>query len=490
MCKFFKTLLSLAVILVITASMFTVGVSAANDTIISFSKSKVNVGDNVSVTVTVSESKIYSVDISVSYDEKVLKYVSGASEGGGGEVKIVEALSGENKKSFVINFKAAKAGSCVISARGSVGAGIPSTDINLTGASATMTVNDVSLSANANLQSLTVSSGNLSPRFSSSKTSYSVDVKKSVTSCKIYATTADPDAKVSVSGSSTLKIGANKRTVTVTAPSGAQKVYTVVINRSNVDEQTSSVESTTSAIEEEDPLDVIIDGVSYKVISNIKKIEIPKGFKVSKRLFNGVDVTVAVDDESIYELFYLTSADGETVASYQYDEESNAFQRVYVISQGDKQYIVSQIPEGFAIPEGYYETNANIQDMVIKCYASTDIADMYYIYCYYNGKSSMYRYDTIEDVLQRSPEFRLVTAENKLENKTSNSFIARFESLSTNAKTVVVCLAIGLIGILVMIILLICKLVISLRNKNNNEDDDNFDAVKLNENFEIVSDDK
>jgi len=81
MCKFFKTLLSLAVILVITASMFTVGVSAANDTIISFSKSKVNVGDNVSVTVTVSESKIYSVDISVSYDEKVLKYVSGASEG-------------------------------------------------------------------------------------------------------------------------------------------------------------------------------------------------------------------------------------------------------------------------------------------------------------------------------------------------------------------------------------------------------------------------
>jgi len=491
MNKILKTLLSLAVMIVIIATMFTFSASAAGDTVISFSTKNVNVGDTVSVTVTVSEKKMYGANISIQYDEKILKYVSGA-EGGGGEVRIVKELSGESKKSFTVTFKAAKAGSCVISASGSVGAGIPSTDVNIAGASATMTVKDVTLSANANLKSLSVSAGSISPRFSQSKTYYTVNVKKSVTSCKIYAETADSDAKVSVSGNSTLKIGENKRTVTVTAPSGAQKVYTVVINRSDIDEETvSSAESTTSESEEENPLDVVIDGMPYKVISNIKKIDLPKGFKVAKRLFNGKDVTVAVDGENIYELFYLKPANGENVVAYQYNEDENSFERVFIIQQGEKQYIMANLPEGYAIPEGYYETNANIQDMAVKCYASADIADMYYVYCYYGGKSGMYRYDSIEDVLQRSPELHLVKAGAKTDKKSqSGNILSRFNALSTNGKTVIVCLVLGFLGIIALIVLLIIKFFRSGKPKNSDDEDEQFNAIKLNENFEIVSDNK
>lgn len=501
MKKIFKIFTTVLIILAISVSVFAVPTFAASNTVIGFSKNQVTVGDTVTVSVTASVNSMYSTDISVSYDESVLTYVSGASSGGAGLVQIVEALSGENKKTFTLTFKAKKAGSCTISASGSVGAGVPADDVGLSGAAATMTVKDVTLSSNANLKSLSVSAGSLSPRFSKSTTSYTVNVKKTVTDCKIYATTADEDAKVSVSGSSTLKIGANKRVITVTAPSGTQKQYTVTINRSDVDEPTesSSTSSTSSEPEEENPLETIIDGVSYQVVADISKASLPTGFNVGKKLYNGEDVSVAVDEEKNYEIYYLKTATGNELVPYTYDEEANAFEKVQIITQGENKYIVAEIPEDYTVPSSYYSTNGTIGDINTKCYVSTsaELADMYYVYCFFNGKYGMYRYDTVEEVLQRSPEFNLVTAgSDAVDAVTSgeegNGFADRFASLSTNAKTIVVCLAVAFLGVIVLIVLLIVKFTKgrSYEDFDEEEDDDDFDNIKFNDNFEIISDEE
>lgn len=488
MKKTAKIFISLLVTAVIFVSGLMIPASAAGNTVISFSKSSVTVGDTVTVTVSVSVSAIYSTEITVNYDENVLSYVSGASDGGAGVLRIVEAYSGENKITVPLTFKAAKAGSAKISVSGKVGAGIPAEDVGLSGASATMTVKDVSLSSNANLKSLSVSSGSLSPRFSASTTSYTVEVKKSVTNCSIYATAAESGAKVSVSGSSALQIGANKRTVTVTAPSGAQKVYTITINRSNVDEPVSSEVSDGDT----NPLETIIGGISYEVMADISGADLPNGFSVTKKLYNGQDISVATDKEKNYELFYLKSSTGTEYIPYTYDEQANVFQRVLIIIQGENRYIVSDIPEGFTVPEGFYLTDAVINDLEMKCYASDDekLADMYYLYCYFDGKYGMYRYDNVEKVLQRNPEFELLgtgVAETIAAGGVGN-FLNRFKSLSTNAKTIVVCLILVCIGIVAMIVLLIVKFV-SSRNHGDydmKEDTGDFDSIRFNDDFEIT----
>lgn len=489
MKRVLKIFTSAVVILAVCFSVFAMNTFAASNTTLAFSKSSVTVGDSVSVSVTLSVPNMYATDLRINYDNNILTYVSGASSGGAGIVNIVEALSGESQKTFTVEFKAAQAGSCTVSVTGSVGyqetTDAMAEEVAIDGASATLSVNDVTLSSNANLKSLRLSAGSLSPRFSASTTSYTANVQKSVTDCKIYATTADPDAKVAISGSSALNIGANQRTITVTAPSGAQKVYTVTINRSDVDE----VEEKTEA---EKALETIIDGATYSVVADISAAKLPTGFNVAKKLYNGQDISIATDDNKTYEIYYLKSATGDELIPYTFDETANTFKKLQIITQGENSYIVAEVPSDYVIPEGYFATNETIAGMDIKCYASTtpELSDMYYIYCFFDGKFAMYRYDNVEKVLQRSPEFKLAIAE-KTDTQVDDSdgFFARFNKLSGNAKTIVVCLCVAFLGVIALIVLLIIKFV---RGRNYEdydmyEDDEDFDSIEFNENFEIVS---
>ncbi len=88
------------------------------------------------------------------------------------------------------------------------------------------------LSTNADLTALSLSSGTLSPAFSPSTIAYSASVDNSVSSVTVNKT-ASPGANAVVSGGSSLAVGANTVTVDVTsADSSVTKTYTVTVNRS------------------------------------------------------------------------------------------------------------------------------------------------------------------------------------------------------------------------------------------------------------------
>lgn len=92
----------------------------------------------------------------------------------------------------------------------------------------------VSLSSNANLSSITVSDGSLSPSFSSSETSYFVNVGKDVSSITVNATAEDSKANVNITPSSPVALEAGKTkliTIKVTAEDGTPKDYTVSVRR-------------------------------------------------------------------------------------------------------------------------------------------------------------------------------------------------------------------------------------------------------------------
>lgn len=103
------------------------------------------------------------------------------------------------------------------------------------------------LSANANLASLSCANAELSPTFSAGTTQYSVTVPYDVTSLRLSAAAEDGSAKVSTSGND-LSVGANTVTITVTAPSGAVKRYTISVIRQPDPNYTASTDAALSAL--------------------------------------------------------------------------------------------------------------------------------------------------------------------------------------------------------------------------------------------------
>ncbi|GHT24281.1 hypothetical protein AGMMS4957_17050 [Bacteroidia bacterium] len=99
----------------------------------------------------------------------------------------------------------------------------------------TVTVNRAAptLSNNANLSSLTVNQGTLSPNFNSGTIAYTVSVGNAVTSITLTATKAHAAASVSGDGAKSLNVGANTFPVVVTAEDGTTKTYTVTVNRAS-----------------------------------------------------------------------------------------------------------------------------------------------------------------------------------------------------------------------------------------------------------------
>lgn len=447
--------------------------SAAASTIIAFNKNNPKVGDSVTVTVTVTGSEaMYSAEYTVTYDPDILEFESGTSaSGGAGSVKVAPAVSGEKKQSCTLTFTTIAAGSSVIKVNGVAYYMDSDDDI---GAQATMKVSDASKSDNANLKSLSLSNGKLSPSFSASRTSYTATVANSVTQCRVYATASDSGAKVSVSGDSALKVGKNTRTVTVTAPSGAQKTYTITITRlaENEEPTDSSDTSGTESTEEPtgNPLETTVDGGTFTVATDIAGVTLPKGFSVSSADYNGEQVATASDSGGNFVIYYLCPADSDELVPYVMNESGTAFERLKYADFGGNIYIFTDFPEDMSAPEEYYETTAQIGDFDMPAYASTEdgYSDFYYLYGFFDGGFRVYRYDSAENMLQRYPEFKLTSSSAETELAPDAGIAERFGSLSSNAKVIVIGLIIAVIGAAALAVLLIVKLI---RSRNTLPDD-------------------
>ncbi|MDH4303160.1 MAG: cadherin-like beta sandwich domain-containing protein, partial [Nitrospira sp.] len=95
------------------------------------------------------------------------------------------------------------------------------------------------LSSDNNLNTLTVTSGLLSPAFTSDHLAYTVDVATDITSVTVTATKSDPDAVISGTltneGAAPIQLdgpGTQKTvSITVTAPNHTSKTYRITINR-------------------------------------------------------------------------------------------------------------------------------------------------------------------------------------------------------------------------------------------------------------------
>lgn len=194
------------------------------------------------------------------------------------------------------------------------------------------------VSSNANLSSMSVSAGSLSPSFSPSVTSYTVNVGSDVSVCTISAKAQDSKATISVSGSKNLKTGKNVRSVTVTAENGSTKTYTITIYKA---------EGTTGGNDKEDPdlpdeqpetpeeINVTVGGKEYVLDENISENNIPEGFTITSAMYGQQEIPVIKDSQLKYTFALLK--DGETGDSkwFFFNEENDTFSSSVEISSED-----------------------------------------------------------------------------------------------------------------------------------------------------------
>lgn len=485
-----KKILSIIITFIICASVFILPASAAG-TVIAFSQNTIVIGDKVVVTVTIDAGEsIYAIGFKLNYDAEKLNYDGGNAAG---VIKVVESPSGESKFTKQFTFTSIAVGGAAVKVDECQYAGEDLVEKDISGASATLTIKDVALSNNANLSSLTLSTGTLSPAFNASRTNYTVSVPYEAANITLYAKTADTNAKVAISSNPTnLNVGANTIKVTVTAQNGSQKIYTVVVTR-----REQGVENPPDVPPvQENPYETVISGKSYEIVTNIPEAAYLKGFELSSSEYNGKQVPVLRDKNNVFTVYYLREVGSTEIAPYTKNEELDTFEALKYMTFNDSLYIFTEFENGITMPSNYYSTYTNIGDFSVKVYldSNSKMSDFAYVYCYAFGDFGIYRYDSKEGTIQRYPEIRPVDAPvvNDDTPKT-DSIVTRFSTLTTNAKILLIGMLIASICVAVLIVFLIIMIVRKIKDKKSRiigSDDYDFEDVTIVGDDDIFSNSK
>lgn len=467
MKKTFRNIISLGIIVLLLLGMATFSISAAS-TSISLSTSSVTVGSKLSVTVSLNAGEeIVGATMFLSYNPEILEWINtgGDFEGGAGLIKIfLDPESGATKDSKVLNFNTIKPGTSYITLKDCIYVRNDFTEHPVDGSTANVTVKDATKSGDANLKSLRLTAGTLSPAFSKDVTSYTATIPYSVTECKVYARTSDSSAQVGIEGSAEMKVGENTRTVVVTAPNGNQKRYKIVITRLAEGESMEGVENPA-----ENSNKVQISGTNYEILSDLSEITVPKGFLIANAEYNGVNVATLEDENGKYLIYYLKNTEDNKIEPFILDENTKSFKKLPYITVGNDFYIVEEVDDTKGTPLGTQISSVNINGDFVSGFIpeNDNMVGFYYITCYINGVSGFYRYDSEMGTLQR--ELGLVFGENTMSfdvEENSGNFFERFANLNTAAKFVVIGVALIAIVIIALVVTVILQAIKSRKRDN------------------------
>ena len=419
MKRFISALCAVLLMLSLLApAAFAAGSASA---ILALSSSSVTLGDKVKVTVKYTATEgIGSWNFQLKYDKSALQYVSGADGGGAGVLRFVSSRDETDVKTVTqtVTFKTLKVGSTTVSTatleivsassiskmtasdasaviriKAQPDDTTKSTTKNTTttksssGTTAKTTEGTTAAVAasNADLSSLKVSPGTLSPAFSPSKTAYTVSVDYSTTSLVVSAETTNPKAVKTLS-STELQVGENSISVTVTAPSGKQKIYKITVTRG---------ESPLSALQ------ITVGAVTYTPV--YEDLKSPgKGFSETTISYNGQVIPAYKAPGGLYTLVCLLSPSGEKTW-FMFDAASSAFTMYTTVSTKAVSYVILDVAAGTTAPAGYTLKNTTVGGHEVTAFVSDDGDNKTIIVSAMtsDGTKNLYFYDTEDGTLMK-----------------------------------------------------------------------------------------
>lgn len=402
-----KKLLSVFLCLLLTALTVcgALPVAAAGAFVAVSAPSSATVGSTVTVKVTyTADTSIGSAEGTLSYDTALMSFVSASgveTYGDAGITKFVyyDALSTKKTLSFSLTFKAKAAGSCTFSLATTELASVEENLLGNPSGKATVSVKNPQKSGNADLASLSVSAGTLSPKFSAKVTAYNIVIPYSVTSLLVSANAADKNAKVAVTGSQKMQVGKNTRAVTVTAPNGTTKTYTLTITRQ--ENTGTATDPTTPAV---DASKVTVGAVTKTIKNDLADIPLPAGFEATTVTVNETTFPAAQNATHAVTLLYLTDEDGQNGAFYLYNTTNMTFSDFFFDEVKAGVYVFLTPENTDALPQGAAQTFLQIGEKTVAAWSLPDERekDFYLVYALSPaGNTGFYRYDKAEGTFQR-----------------------------------------------------------------------------------------
>ena len=206
-------------------------------------------------------------------------------------------------------------------------------------------------SSNANLASLAISPGTLSPAFSAGTQSYSATVGGTATKITVSAAPADAKSTVSLNGvQNKLVDGLNTVKITVTAENGSTKVYTIAVTK------TAGPTPTPSPTPVPLPL-MKYSGADYTILLAGTADAIPEGFAAGTAKYQNVDIPVLQKtlgdavDASVMTIVLLA---GDTKTAYfVYDAVTQTVYPYQIISSAVLSFQILDKSVTTSVPEGY-----------------------------------------------------------------------------------------------------------------------------------------
>lgn len=369
--------------------------ASASSVSLGVSSSSINIGDTVTVSVSVPDGITAGVDLSFSSD--VLSFVSASADvGANGSVVTINVgkLSLASSNTVSVTFKANTSGTASISANPTSAVdNSTAEEVSLSGASTSITVanqvpeqpstpppsdapsggddtsddeddeDNAPKSADNSLSTLKLSAGTLSPSFKYNVTKYTATVGYDVENLVVSATPSNGKATIeSVTGNGNVKlnVGENTIEIVVQAENGVKATYTIVVTRQeegedtpeSPDDESSETESQdTPEAEEKESLQW--NGQKLQPAENVPKDVVPEDFSVNTVMVNSVEMPCLTFENGDLKVLYLTNEEG-TSGLYVYDE---AQQMVYpfVKLESNDNYVVVLVPDAgnAPAPENY-----------------------------------------------------------------------------------------------------------------------------------------
>ena len=467
-----KLLCTLCMIALLIGMLGTISVSAAGSMTASADKSSVTVNNTVTITVKYDGggAPIGGLRSRITYNADAFEYVSCSgieASGGSGTLQLVWYATGATAPTsvnYTVVFKAksAGAGNFAIATTEFVD---DNTYASLGSPSKTLSVaaTNPTLSGNANLKSLKPSAGTLTPAFNANTTAYSIKVPYTTTSLSLSAVAAQSGAKVSVDGSNSLKVGNNTQVITVTAPNGTTKKYTVTITR--LAQQTNSNQTTTATSPiPPDALKVEVDGAIFTVADSQPNVDLPSGYEWGSIELNGITVSAAQNEKSGLTLLYLRGESEEDNAFYIY--ESGEFTPFETLTTAGALYVLLPIPQSIDLPRGTAACEVTIGEQTVTAYRFEDTAltDVTLIYAVGpTGYTGLHVYDTTDSSIQR---YREMTPPAPVEVEPEEPALHPILQFIVDQRTLllIIAAAVGALGLLTIAIVLIVR---SCKRPNN-----------------------
>lgn len=374
-------------------------VKAASANVQISAPSSVYVGDNVTVSVTVSSSApIGSWQYTISYDDSILSYVSTTAEAPQRAANV--STYGKTSVTYSWTFKAIGNGNGSFNIDGIVIGDFDTDEAMDIGGSTSASINVIKPSNNGNngsndgnngghsdykysddnnLSSLNIEGFDID--FDSSVTEYSVSVPNDTKKVKIGATANDGNASVSGIGDYDVKEGNNEIKIVVTAENGDTKTYKINV-----------------VVKELSPIEVKVNDKTYSVVrKNDKLPKVNATYKSSTILIKGESVPCYHSEITDIYLIGLMDDKGK-VELFNYDSKSDKFSVYNEINIGG---LYISLVDNKDVPAGYKSGLVKIGDKEYSGYLKDGAYSLLYGINLETGEKNFYSYDSSEGTLQK-----------------------------------------------------------------------------------------